>query len=299
MFFYIFAFSQLHKNTHPMKNVIVLFVAILCCGVAVAQKKEKIKGSKTVTVTQREINPFEAVEIEDNIEVFLVKGDVQGLEIEADDNLHEVISTEYYGNTLRITTTKDVSAFKKFSIRLTYTGTLTSVTAKHEVVLNALMALELDNITITNLDYSKSFINVKSKNFTLKMNDKTKAEANIQADSTVIEMSKNADLKALVAAQSAKIDLYQKTTASIEGDAARAQIRLDNNAELTAKKFTVKALELLAESYSTCNVLASETIGVSATGKAEVELYGTPKIDLKKFADNATLYKRNEEKRLF
>ena len=269
-----------------------MLLAVLCSTIAIAQKKEKIKGSKIVTVTQKEVGDFDSVEIEDNFEVFLVKGDTQALEVEADDNLHEIVTAELYGSTLRITTTKNVSSAKKLSVRITYTDNLKNITAKHEVVLNALASLELNDITIKNLDYSKSYLNIKSKNFSLVMDDKTKAEINVQADSTAIILSKNADLKALIATQNAKIDLYQKTTAAIEGDAAKAQIRLDNNAELESKKFTVKALDILAEGYSTCNVMATETISISANGKTEIQLYGAPKIEMKAFTQNATLYKK-------
>ncbi len=255
-----------------MKNAFIILLTVLCSTLALAQKKDKIKGSKTVTVTQKEVSSFDSVEIEDNFEVFLVKGDTEALEIDADDNLHEIVAAEIYGSTLRITTTKNVTSAKKFSIRITYTDNLKSVTAKHEVVLNALSSLELNNITVKNLDYSKSYLNVKSKNFTLEMDDKTKAEVNIQADSTNVVLSKNADLKALIATQNAKIDLYQKAAAVIEGDAAKAQIRLDNNAELESKKFTVKTLDILAEGYSTCNLMATEGISISASGKTEIQL---------------------------
>ncbi|AXG72780.1 DUF2807 domain-containing protein [Flavobacterium arcticum] len=276
-----------------MKNVFIVLLAILCSTATLAQKKERIKGSKTVTVTQKEVGAFDNLEIEDNFEVFLVKGDVEALEVDADDNLHEIVAAEMYGSTLRITTTKNVTNSKKLSVRITYTEKLTNITAKHEVVLNALTSLELDNITVKNLDYSKSYLNVKSKNFSLIMDDKTKAEVNIQADSTAIILSKNADLKALVVTKDAKIDLYQKAAADIEGDATKAKIRLDNNAELDSKKFTIKSLDILAEGYSNCNVLATETISISASGKTEIQLYGTPKIEIKSFTENATLYKKD------
>ncbi len=275
-----------------MKNAYIVLLAVLCSTMALAQKKERIKGSKTITVTQKEVGSFDSVEIEDNFEVFLVKGDTEALEVDADDNLHEIVTAEMYGSTLRITTTKNVTSAKKFSVRITYTDKLTSITAKHEVVLNALSSLELNNITVKNLDYSKSYLNVKSKNFSLVMDDKTKAEVNIQADSTAIILSKNADLKALVATQNAKVDLYQKAAAVIEGDAAKAQIRLDNNAELDSRKFTVKALDILAEGYSTGNIMATEMVSISANGKTEIQLYGAPKIEMKAFTGNATLYKK-------
>jgi ABC-type uncharacterized transport system ATPase component len=72
-----------------MKKVVLLLFALLFTAFTFAQKKEKIKGSKVVTVTQKAVENFENLEVEDNIEIFLIKGSTQSLEIEADDNLHE------------------------------------------------------------------------------------------------------------------------------------------------------------------------------------------------------------------
>ncbi len=276
-----------------MKKFYLTVAAILITCTLFAQNKEKIKGSKNVIVTQREISAFESLEIEDNIEVFLVKGEGEGIEIEADDNLHEIIQTELNGNTLRIYTSKEATRYDRLIVRVTYTNSLKNVTAKHETILNALAVLELDTINISNFDYSKSYLNVKAKKFSLKMNDKTKAELNLKADESFVELSKKAELKALIAASvSAKFDLYQETIAIIEGDAASATIRLDNSASFTGKKFTVKNIELIAEGYSTNNVMAAETISITVTGKSETLLYGTPKVEVKNFAGNAVIYKK-------
>jgi hypothetical protein len=43
--------------------------------------------------------------VEDNLEVYLEK-DKTGIEIEADDNLHAIISTDFRDNVLRIYTSK-------------------------------------------------------------------------------------------------------------------------------------------------------------------------------------------------
>lgn len=278
-----------------MKKILLLLFTLLFTVFTFAQKKEKLKGSKTVTVTQKEVENFENLEVEDNIEIFLVKGDTQSLEIEADDNLHEAIVAEVKGTTLRLYTDKDLTGAKKLSVRVTYTDNLKTITAKNESTVNSLTDLQLTNITIKNLDYSKSYLNVKSANFTLIMNDKTTAELNFQGDNVTIELSKSSQLKALIAAsQLAKIDLYQKTTAIIEGDATAAKIRVDNNAILTGKKFTVKNMDLTAESYTNCNVNAAENITIAASGKAEIELFGKPKVQVTNFADSAVLYKREK-----
>ncbi|RYY32699.1 MAG: DUF2807 domain-containing protein [Sphingobacteriaceae bacterium] len=275
-----------------MKKYYILLFVIMLSTAAIAQKKGKIKGSKTVTVEQKEVEPFENLEVEDNLQVFLVKGGTQGLEIEADDNLHEVIKYEVSGNTLRLYTLKDITGHKMLSVRVTYTGSLKTVSVKHEVTLNALADLELENIAIKNFDYSKSYLNVKSGSFSLALNDKSKAEINVRSENTELELSKNADLKALIASTNVRLDMYQKTTAVLEGDAANFKLRLDNNSTFTGKKFTAKNMELTAEGYTVCSIMATETLSISANGKTEIQLLGTPKIDMKNFADSAVLYKK-------
>ena len=274
-----------------MRTIYALFLTMLIATSAFAQKKDKLKGSKTVTVTQKEVGTFETLELEDNLEVFLIKGSTQSVEIEADDNLHDAIMAEVTGNTLRIYTSKDITGAKSLSIRVTYTDALKNITAKHEVVLNALSDLELQNVTVKNIDYSKSFLNVKSANFSLFMDDKTKAEINLKTDNAIVELSKNAELKALIASPNVKIDMYQKTKAEIEGDAAFAKIRLDNNATFIGKKFTVKNMDLMAEGYTNSTIMAAENISIFAAGKSEIELLGAPKIDMKNFTDNAVIKK--------
>jgi len=278
-----------------MKKFRLLLFALLITTVAFAQKKEKIKGSKNVTVAQKQLEPFETLEIEDNIELYLVKGTTQSLEIEADDNLHEIIKSDINGIALRIYTSKDVSSSKKLTVRLTYTGSLKTITAKNEVLLYAVNELELDTVSVKNFDYSKSFLNVKSANFSLAMNDKTKAEINVKSGKTTVELSKNANLKALIASPEVKIDMYQKTVAIVEGDAVAASIRVDNNAEFTGKKFAVKNLDLTAESYTKCAVLATETLTLSASGKTEVSLYGAPtSFNVKKLTNSAIIFKKED-----
>ncbi|MEW5676191.1 DUF2807 domain-containing protein [Flavobacterium enshiense] len=275
-----------------MKKLYFLLIALIITSVSFGQKKEKIKGSKIVTVTQKEVEPFENLEVEDNLEIFIIKGDKQSIEIEADDNLHDVLKYEMVGNSLRLSSVKEVTGAKKFSVRVTYTDNLKLITVRGEAQLNSLADLQGENITVKNYDYSKSYLNVKTTHFTLIMNDKSKAELNAKSESVTLELSKNAEIKSLVTTENLKMDLYQKTSASIEGDAATAKIRLDNNSNLTAKKLAASDMELIAESYTNVSVNALKNIKITGTGKSEIQLYGEPKIEILKFTDNATLYKK-------
>ena len=250
--------------------------------------------NKKLSAIRKEIKSFENIEVGDNFEVLLVKGDKPSLEIEADDNLHDIINFEVTGNTLRVTSLKEASGVKKFAIRINYSDSLKLITARNEVEIKALADLELDNITIKNYDNSKSFLNVKSKYFALVLDDKAEAEINVKAESTNLELSKSSELKALVASPEVKIDMYQKSKATIEGNAANAKIRLDNSSNLLAQKFVIGDLELDTESYAKCEVNVSKEITIEAAGKSEIELFGEQKITIEKFTNNTTLYKKEK-----
>ena len=275
-----------------MKKYTVILLLLLSTTLSFAQKKEKVKGSKTVTVELREIGPFESLEIEDNLEVYLERGDKNEIKIEADENLQDLITLDLKDKTLRIYTSKHAVNYKKLIVRVTYTNDLNLVTSKNETTINAIQEILLENITFKSHDYSQLFLNVNAKNFILQADDKSKTELNLKSENTSIEMSKNATLKALVSTIDLKVDLYQKATATIEGTATNAIIRLDNNSELTGNKLTIKNIDVTAESYSNCSVNATTTVIIDAANKSEIQLVGAPKIEIRRFADEAKLIKK-------
>jgi ABC-type uncharacterized transport system ATPase component len=102
-----------------MKKIITLSF-LLFTVLTFAQKKEKVKGSKIVKLEQKQVDEFESLEVEDNLEIFLIKGKDCGIEIEADDNLIEFVEYKLTGKNLRLSTTKDISSYKKLSVRVIY-----------------------------------------------------------------------------------------------------------------------------------------------------------------------------------
>lgn len=275
-----------------MKKYTVILVLLLASTLTLAQKKDKIKGSRTVTVEQREVGNFEALEVEDNLEVHLERGEKTELKIEADDNLQDIISFDLRDSILRIYTTKEAVSYKKLIVRLTYTQDLNLITSKNEATVNAIQEIQLDSLTIKAHDFSQLYLNVNAKKFLLQADDKSKTELNLKSENTIVELSKNAALKALITTIDLKTDLYQKSEATIEGDATNALIRLDNNATLTANKLTVENADITTESYSTCSLNATTTVIIDAADQSEVQLLGKPKIEIRQFADEAKLIKK-------
>jgi hypothetical protein len=279
-------------NSIKMKKYNTLLLVFLVSTFALAQKKEKIKGSKTVTIEQKEIGPFEAIEISGNLEVYLDRGEKSELKIEADDNLHDIITIDLTAKTLRINTSKTATNYKKLIVRITYTNELKMVTSKDEATINAIQEIQLTDITIKSFDDSKLFLNVNTKNFALQSDNDSKSELNLKSEKATIELSKNATLKALITTTDLKCDMYQKSIANLEGDVTNANIRLDNNSKFLGNNLAIANAQLIAEGYSNCSINVNTTISIDAAENAEIKLYGDQKIEMLRFADNAVLSKK-------
>lgn len=275
-----------------MKKLALLLIAILITGFSYGQKREKIKGSKNVTIEKKEIGNFENLEIEDNIDILLIKSDKCSLEIEADDNLHSEININSNGKTLRLTTSKDVGGFKKFLVKVFYNNDFKLLLAKHESVVTATSEIVLDNFTIKTFDYSKVYMNGSLKTFTIMQNDKSKSELNLKSEMATIELSKNAQLKALIASTQLKVDLYQKSSAVIEGDVSELKLRVDNSSEFIGMNLITKNAELIAEANTTTKINVVTNASIEASGKSEIQFYGDAKIELKKFTENTVIMKK-------
>lgn len=287
--FFIFVLQpKLYKMKYSYLVVFFLLVTTLTIG----QNKERIKGSKIVVEKPKEIGDFTALEIEDNLTIFLEKGTKNEIKIDADDNLHDNISFDIKEKTLRIYTSKEISSFKKLVIKITYTNDLKSVVAKNATIVNALEAVILDDITFTSLDFAKLYLNVNSKNFTLISDDKSKIELNLKAEKAKIQLSKNAQIKALATTTDIAFDLYQKATAIIEGDATNAIIRQDNNSVFTGFNLTTKNADVTTQGSAICNLMTDTTLIVDADNTSKIYLVGTPKIEVRKFLGEAQLIKK-------
>jgi hypothetical protein len=275
-----------------MKIYHLAILLLLTTSSILSQNKEKLKGSKVVTEKPKEIGEFTTLEIEDNLTVFLEKGSKNEIKIEADDNLHENISFDLKEKTLRIYTSKEAFGHKKMVLHIKYTNDLKQVVAKNQSIINALEAIQLDDITFSTLDYAKLFLNVNSKSFTLKADDKTKIELNLKSEKAKIQLSKNSQIKALIASTDFMLDMYQKTIATIEGDATNAFIRQDNNSVFNGTNFILKNADVTTESNSICNLLADTTLVIDANDTSKIYLLGTPKIEVRKFLGQTQLIKK-------
>lgn len=275
-----------------MKKISILLLVFLSTTIVFAQKKEKISGSKNVASKQKNIGNFSAIEVEDNFEISLERGEYPEIKIETDDNLMDIIDIEVNDGVLHLSTSKKVTKSKALKIKVTYTAELNSITAKNDVVIKAIQEIQNEQISIKSFDNSKLFINANTKNFTLEADGNSKIELNLKSEKAKIALTKNSEIKSLVTTTDFAFDMYQKTKAKIEGQAVTSTIRLENNAELEASKLEIGNINLFAEGQSKSAVNAIKNININANEKSEIDLYGLAKIEMKQFIDKAKLSKK-------
>jgi len=274
-----------------MKQTIALLVFLLISTIGVGQKSEKLKGSKTVTTIDQATPAFTAVYIQDDIQVSFIKADSTGIETEADDNLHQALKVTNNGGILNLSLTNKISGFKKFEVKIFYTNDLKSIEATDESKLMILDEMKLETISFKLNNKAKLYLNLKSKSASLEINDNAIVEVNANSEKINFILSQNATVKALVAATELKVDQYQKSKSTFEGDAINLKLRMDNNAKFTGKNLTALNVELIAEGYSETNLFAETTCILNIFANAEINLFGEPTIELKKFTGNAILKK--------
>ena len=78
----------------------------------------------------------------------------------------------------------------------------------------------------------------------------------------------------------------------VEGDVIDLKLRLDNNTDFTGKKLTAKTALVETAAYAKTSINISGNATIDASGSSEIELFGEPKIDIKRFTESAMIKKR-------
>lgn len=278
-----------------MNNKILPFVFLFCiCFLAQAQKMDKVKGNRNVTIEHIPIDAFHTIIVDEDFEIELIYNKEPLVKIETDENLHEFISFGVRDSVLSFNKTKRITSKKKLNITVNYDDFLTHIETRDNGEILSLTTMELDYATLKTTGNSKAGLTIQSNNFSIESLDKSKVKLNLTTDSTKIVLNGNSKLEALIYSPILEADLYQRTNAKIEGNCDDLLLRTDNNSQFNGKNFTVKNCELSSEISSDATLEITESINVSLSGSSSLFLYGSPKITIDKFENTAKIQKREK-----
>jgi len=277
-----------------MKKLLpILLLMIVATTTVLAQSEEKIKGDRNVTIKQTYIDNFHSIIVDGDFSIEVVYNSKPSVNVEADDNLHEVIQFNVSDGVLTFVETTKITSKKKLNITVNYGDELSLIETRGNGEIRSLTSMELTDATLITSDNSRAYLNINAQNFTYKSTGKSKTRLNLTADKTKIELSDNSKLDAFINSKVSDFDLYLRSDAVIEGNANSSVIRMDNSTNFNGAKFDVKTAEVTLEDNSDLTISSTESISIAASGNSEIYLFSSPAITITKFEDTSKLQKKN------
>ncbi|WP_343487490.1 DUF2807 domain-containing protein [Allomuricauda sp. d1] len=274
-----------------MKKVLPFLFVLLTISLA-AQRKPKIKGNRVVTEVSDELPPFNAIILEDDLEITLKKSFGPGYDIEADDNLIDILKFTIEDSTLVISSFYEVTASKKFDIAINFTE-LNAITLK-EGYIKSEDIISSETFMADVFGDSRLDVSVNAGVMDLNLEDVSTGDFNLDVDSLNVTMKKRADASIYSVSGSKKIQLQENADLELEGTTDLLETSVFDDAKLKARKLEAATIKLMANSAANVQINAFKALELSASGNSRVQLYGNPKITVLEFLDTTQLVKRED-----
>lgn len=274
-----------------MTKQILTLLLIFVTTFSIAQKKEKIKGSRVLTKETTPVYAFERLVLNEAFEITLIEADSTKVEILTDDNLHQYIKIISQDNTLSFKTTARLQD-KKLEILVYYNSVLNTIELNEDAEINSKNSLNFKELTLTTSDKSEAYLTIETDLFKLINNDKAKNKLNITAKAATLDLNNNSNIEALINASKIVVDMLESADAKIEGDTENLILNIDNSSNFRGENLTAKNAIVTSENRAELNVNTSNELEINASGSSTIEIYGSPKISINSFEDNAILKKK-------
>lgn len=278
-----------------LKKLPILMLIIFCS----CKAQDKVKGSRNVKTEQYDLESFHSIQIKGEFKVGILKGKRPMIEIEADDNIHDLIMTEVLDGTLFIKPIKELSRTKKQELTITFADTLKRILIGGDVELESKQDLYMQDFELETAKDARAFMTITAGTFTFIHKDDAEAELNVTAREISCQLNQSSKVEALLNAPVMEIDIYEKASAKIEGETQDFKLRADQSSKFDGENLTSVKTSLLAQGDSDTKVNVTETLDLTASGKSKIEVYNEPKINLLQFTGECTLSKKEFSKGLF
>ncbi len=274
-----------------MKNFILFFLAFNTLAVS-AQRKPKIKGNKSIVEINEDLPFFNAIEVKDDLEIFLKETTIPGYSVSADDNLIDILRFDVVDSTLIIRSFYKITTKKQLDITVNY-NELQSISLQQGKVVTGDM-INSDELNISTFGSSKLELNARASIIHIKMEGSSSGNLNLQSDSLDLVLRDKIDLNIYTITGKSSIEMYDNSSAVAEGTADTLNIKLYGSSDLKAEKMETGVISAGLDETAKARLYAYKSIELSSSGSAKTYLWGNPKIILNEFLNTSELYKREE-----
>lgn len=271
-----------------MKNVVVI-LSLLVCFQAFAQRKPKIKGNKSVVDVTESLPAFDAIELNDDLDINLVRANQEGYTLTIDDNLIDVLKFKVEDNTLVISSFYKITSKKKLDITINYNEISSIILRDGRIQMKDV--IETDELTIETYGSSKLQLNADTNLTNLTMEGNSSGDLSLESDSLNITLKDRIDVSIYSTSDRNNIQMNSSASANMEGTAYALSATLFDNANLKARKLDAEGVEVIAEGSPSARISASKIFELTSKGSSKTYLSGDAKIDIIEFLDTSELHK--------
>ncbi len=285
---YVIPFNPLNMKRYFLVLTLAFFASIKTH----AQNLEKVKGNRQVTIVNTQIDGFHTIALDEDFEIDLIYNKIPSIEIETDENLHEIIDFMVRDSVLYFNKLKRITSKKRLHIKVSYDDFLQHIEVTDNAEIHGLTPLHLYNATLKTSGSSKVGLTIKTDNFNFESIDKAKVKLNVTADTCLVNMRGSGKLEALINAPKVNASIFERANATIEGNCDTANLELDNNALFNGKNFTMNSCNVICNISSDAYLEVIKDITIDANGSSAIYLYQNPKIIINSMTDTSKLQKK-------
>tara|TARA_R110000868_G_scaffold104189_1_gene286627 strand:- start:130 stop:978 length:849 start_codon:yes stop_codon:yes gene_type:complete len=268
----------------------ILIISLFVSCFTFSQRKPKIKGSKVVVEVREELEPFNAITLDDNLEITLKKSANFGYSLSIDDNLVDVLKFKVVDNKLTISSFYDITSKKKMEITVFYDN-LNSITI-HDGKIKTEDIVTSDALSVSTYGSSRLTLNANVTIMDVLMLENSSADLIISADSLNITLKDRIDAQIYAVSKNNNLEMFKNAQVKMEGNSDIFDIHLYENASLKAENLKASDINLTIESSASAYINALNSLSLSSKETAKTYFYGSGKINIIDFLDTSVLSKR-------
>ncbi len=267
---------------------LALLMSLPVCG----QRKPKIKGNRSVITVEKPLGAFSHLKVTDGLEVRLHSGDSEGVRIEADDNLIDILRFRQDGDTLIASTFYTITGSKKLDLTLTYQD-LNSIEVEQGSVVSD-QTISADQLELVLLDGGHADLSVRAALVRLRMEGDAATKLNISADSLRADLAEQSDAFIYSSDAAMDLSLSGRAAATLEGTGTTLMLSMTDNATLKAAGLEARSATAFMNASSQAYVRALSELAYEGREKSRLYIYGAPAIQILGFFDTAELHKASD-----
>lgn len=219
--------------------VVCILFSILLKSCYINGSFESIRGNGQVVTEERTVPDFTGIRVSSGIDVYISQGGDMGLEVEADENLHEVIETTVFNGILKIQSRKNIRSARSKKV---YVG-----------------VGKLNSIGISSAGDVYGMDLIKTDKLDISVSSAGDLELKVEADEIDVDISSSGD-----------VELMGKCNSLIA--------HLSSAGDLDAYDLQTKYCRVRVSSAGNASVFATEELDMRASSSGDIYYRGDAKI---------------------